>query len=358
MTPPHEETSSKDEDVKVDDADDHADADAATILKMAEKKASKECYLQAAKLLKKVVDMEESSCPSPSLLTDYHKHILDVAERAAKKRRDLLEKFEQGGWHKQSEIHGNRDTVIYYKVAADASLVSRIETPIESSLLNPLLSVLNESELYHTWMPSFKVPRLGVQVSEKLQEAGRGNQVIRVEIAMPIPFYNRECIQHAVAIDAIEDDDDDQEGCIIIVVKNLDEGPHMHGLEIPPPARRIRRVDFDAGIVIRPCPPDHAALQNSKNKYDDDGEKLLLIQVEQMMDAHVAGVPMAMINFFTRTVLGRMWGALLQVAQDVRDGKRPAHKEKIAEHRELYDWVEKRVEVMLNKIHHPDNDDS
>lgn len=171
-------------------------------------------------------------------------------------------------------------------------------------------------------------------------------QVIRVRIAMPFPFHDRECIQHAIAIDSIDQDD----SCIVITVKNLNEGKHVTGLEIPPPDKHVRRVDFDAGIIIRPCPADHPALQKSKNKYD--GERLLLIQVTQRMDAHVGGVPMSMVNFFTRTVLGRMWGSLLQVAEDVRDGKRPAHRDKIVEHRELYDWVEARVQVMLEKIHH------
>lgn len=304
------------------------------LLRKAEQAATEECYFQSARLLSRV--------SNASLLTDYHKFILDIAERGAEVRDELFQEFQEGGWHKQSEIHGHRDTCIYYKVNPNASLVVRIETPIESSLLNPLLAVFNESDLYQTWMPSFQFPRLGVQLSEKIQESGRGNQVIRVQIAMPFPFYNRECIQHAVAIDSI---DEEEGSCIAIVIKSLDEGKHFN-LEIPPPESHMRRVDFQAGIVIRPCPPDHPALRHSKNKYD--GEKLLLIQVTQMMDAHVTGVPMSLINFFTRTVLGSMWGSLLKVAEDVRDGKRPALKEKITEHRELYEWVEGRVSVLID----------
>lgn len=354
MAPPQEETSAatepettkaghpsdevKEEENKVNDADVREPNDDTELLKQALERVDVECYLEAARLLRQVADK--------SLLTDYHKHVLEVAERGEKVKQELFKEFQDGGWHKQSEIHGHRDTCIYYKVNDNASLVIRIETPIESSLLNPLLAVFNESDLYQSWMPSFRMPRLGVQVSEKMQESGRGNQVIRVRIAMPFPFYDRECIQHAVAIDSIEQ----QDGCIVITVKSLDEGKHLNGLDIPPPESHVRRVDFEAGIVIRPCPVDHPALQKSKNRYD--GEKLLLVQVTQTMDAHVAGVPMSLINFFTRTVLGSMWGSLLQVAEDVRDGKRPAFEAKLEEHRELYDWVSGRVQVMLNKIHH------
>jgi hypothetical protein len=45
-----------------------------------------------------------------------------------------------------------------------------------------------------------------------------------------------------------------------------------------------------------------------------------------------------------------MWGSLLQVAEDVRGGKRPELKERITKNRILYDWVETRVGVMLEKI--------
>lgn len=314
------------------------------LLQQAEAKATEECYLETGQLLKQVSDK--------SLLTDYHKHLLEIAERGAKVKQELFQAFDEGGWQKQGEIHGHRDTCIYYKVNDNASLVVRIETPIESSLLNPLLAVFNETDLYASWMPSFKFPRLGVSVSEKMKEFGRGHQVVRVRIAMPFPFDDRECIQHAVAIDSIEGGatQDGEDGCIVIAVKSVDEGECVNGLEIPAPDRHVRRVDFEAGIVVRPCPSDHPALQKSHNTYE--GEKLLLVQVTQRMDAHVAGVPMSMINFFTRVVLGRMWGSLLQVAEDVRDGKRPAFAAALEEHQELYSWVSGRVDVMLNKIHH------
>ena len=45
-----------------------------------------------------------------------------------------------------------------------------------------------------------------------------------------------------------------------------------------------------------------------------------------------------------------MWLTLLQVAEDVRDGKRPAHKEAIDAKRDLYDWVEERAGVMIKNL--------
>ena len=59
-------------------------------------------------------------------------------------------------WIKMGESHdGHRDTVSYYQLSEDLQLKCRLETPIESSLLVPLLSVLIETDLFTTWLPSW-----------------------------------------------------------------------------------------------------------------------------------------------------------------------------------------------------------
>jgi hypothetical protein len=145
-------------------------------------------------------------------------------------------------------------------------------------------------------------------------------------------------------------EDIDEKECIIVKVKTVDRwtdpGRHDGDPVIPAePDKGVVRIDFSAGFVIRKCPSDHELLKDSKRKYNDP----LLICVEQQMDAHVGLVPMSLVNFFTRTVLGKMWSTLLDVAEDVRCGKRAEHKEAIAKNRELYDWVEARVQGMQRK---------
>jgi hypothetical protein len=193
-------------------------------------------------------------------------------------------------------------------------------------------------------MPRWKVPRLGISKSDKLRETGRGNQVIRVGIDMPFPFRNRECVQHAVAIDSIGEDQ-----TIVVKVDSLDEGTYDGGLEIGPAPKGTTRVDFHAGILFRSYPDNHPLMEKSKHDYPA-GERLILLSVSQSMDAHVAGVPMSIINFFTRTVLGGMWGSLMKVAEEVRDGQRPLHQQAIQDKQELYGWLKDRVEVMLSNM--------
>lgn len=250
---------------------------------------------------------------------------------------------ETQGWTKQGESHGNYDTMIYYKIDQNHTITCRVETPIISSLLVPLLAVFNETELYHTWMPRWKVPKLAVSESNRLKELGRGHQIVQVRVDMPFPFANRECIQHAFAVDSIDEDN-----AIILKINSMDTGKHFD-IEIPEVDKGYCRIDFDAGFLFRPCPSDHPALKNPKRCYPAD-EKLLLISLMQQVDAHVAGVPLKLVNFFTRTVIGQQWRALLQIAEDVKAGKRLLHKEAIDAKQELYGWVEGRVQVMIDNI--------
>ncbi len=75
-----------------------------------------------------------------------------------------------------------------------------------------------------------------------------------------------------------------------------------------------------------------------------------MISMKSFADAQLQGLPMVLINFVTRIVIGRVWASLLQVAEDFRDGQRPQLIEAIAGKRELYDWEENRIDVMIEKV--------
>ena len=308
------------------------------LIRQADENFAIERYFKAASLLKSVSDQ--------SLLTPQHHRILEIAEDGEKFKHTLmLDHPEKEGWKKQTEKHGHRDVLIYYKVDPETNhIVCRIDSPIESSLMNPLISVFNESELYRTWMPRYTFPlKLGMSESNKLKEMGRGHQIVQVKIDMPFPFANRECIQHACAIDSIEEDK-----TILVTIHSKDTGNHFE-MNIDPVEKGYARVDFAAGLIFRSCPPDHPALAKSKHKYPAD-EELILVSIEESIDAHVAGVPMNLINFFTRTVLGAQWVSVLKVAEEIRDGKRKEHLEAIQKKEELYSWVNERVKIMFEGI--------
>ena len=312
------------------------------LIKQAEEMQSNERLFVAAKLLRRVQNQ--------SLLTDKHHGMIRWADAAEIGMKNLQKSPEEEEyWKKQSESHGHRDFLVYYHVTHDHQLTCRIDSAIESSLLIPILSVFNESELYKTWMPSWEKPiKLGIDDTKKLKESGRGNQIIQVTVNMAWPFATRETIQHAMAIDSI-----DEEGLLVVHVmsETADDDP-----AIPEPLPGVVRIDFDCTILIGGCRDDHPCLAKSKHKYPQD-EELILISLSSCVDPHVMGVPVKLINLVTRTAFGRMWSAMLQVAEDVRDGKRPQYQDAIASKRELYDFVENRIQLMFEKVNQQKTDD-
>ena len=311
--------------------------DDATLLRRAEEFYSEERLLKAAKLLKQVKD--------ESLFTYRHKMILRWSELVEDGIQKMLQDPEQDGspWKKQKEQHGHRDFLIFYQVTNENKLIARIDCAFETSLLVPLLSVFNESDLYASWMPSWQKPiKLGVTKSEKLKEQGRGNQIIYVKTALTWPLADRDLTMQVMAVDAIEDD----HGCIAIqgLSQTSDDDP-----VIPEATTKAVQLDFSNFMLIRACPSDHPCVTRSKI-HGKDHEPLILLSMSLEVDPHIGVVPQSLQNFVTRTVLGRMWLTLLHVAEDVRDGKRPMHKEAIDAKRDLYDWIEERTGVMIKNL--------
>jgi len=346
------------------DSDDSADHE--SIIAAAEALVTEEQLLAAARLL-------ETLDSKSSLLKESHRDTLKSAAAFQAAIADLLGQplldqpdsdaaaaptnnnnntktyNDNDCWKKQGESHGEFDTAIYYKVDDAARLTCRIDTPIPSSLLVPLLSVLNEVDLYQHWLPSWNMPSMGVTRCEQLAQDGRANQTLAVNFSLPWPYSARQAVIRAVAVDDI-----DANGWIAVRMQTMETG----GV-VPPAEKNGERVDFSGAFLFRACPANNVPLlvhqeqqqqQPFKQKHDNSNdEPLVLVSFQMFCDAHLAGVPMYLVNFVTRTVIGHMWAMLLQVAQDVHVGKRPHHKQLIDDKPEFYQWVEDRVQVMLDQ---------
>lgn len=296
-----------------------------------------ERLLDAARLLRQIEDK--------SLLTEFHNKLLTNASVVEEAVADLLSEPDEH-WIKQGETSGTYPTSIYYKLEDGARMHCRLETPLPSSLLVPLLSVLNESELYRTWIPSWTYPvQMGVRESKQLLNDTRGHQIIQVHCDVPWPMYPREALFDVIAVDDIENS-----GTIIAKMQSLTEESQdillSDDFVVPPPDPSMDRMEFDGAVLFRPCPKDHPNFANASEKFTED---LVLLQFLVFFDAHMM-VPQSVINFVTRTAIGMVWNMLLRVAEQVRDGTRIEHKEVIEQKAEFYKWMEDRCRCMLQKM--------
>lgn len=309
-----------------------------------------EKLFEAARLLRQI----DSESP---LLTDFHRKLQRNALVCEKAVAELLTSPSndanngEEAWKKQGETNGSYPTTIYYKVESGARMTCRMETPVPSSLLVPLLSVLNESELYHTWIPSWTRPvRLGVSESKQLLHDTRGHQIIQVECDVPWPMASREVLMDVIAIDDI-----DKNGYIVAKMQSLtteeSQKNQISNFQIPEVAAGVERIDFDGTVLFRSCPVDHPNYEKAKENFNGD---LILLQFIVSFDAHMT-VPQSVINFITRTVIGHIWNMLLHVAEQVRDGTRKEHKEVIERNADFYQWVEDRSQFMLLQMEEKKN---
>jgi hypothetical protein len=341
--------------------DDDDDDDDDELIRRAQDFLQEEQLLAAARLLRRVSD--------PSKLTPAHRGALHNAKACQAAVDDLLGQVDHTSgqdWKKQGESHGSYSTTIYYKVdpSAGARLTTRIETPIPFSLLVPLLSVLNESDLYGSWIPSWKRPKLRLRKCKQLINDSRGHQIIQIQGEVQF-FTPREILMDVIAVDDI-----DEQGFIIAKMRTLETDTPTEdlpeGFSLPEMDDDVERIEFDGAFLFRACPKDHPSYSEARKNTEED---LILLQFTMFFDAHMTMVPKKFINFITRTVIGMVWKKLLKAAEQVRDGTLSEHKKVIEGKSDLYDWVRERAAFMLkenipaavskNKIernHHPEKE--
>eukprot|EP00979_Chaetoceros_neogracilis_P002635 scaffold435_cov275-Chaetoceros_neogracile.AAC.87 len=276
----------------------------------------------------------------PDILEEKHHAMRRRAEEAEKLVKDMKAKPEGGSWVDQGISRGKFPTRILYRLEEGENKVelrARCETPIKKDLLESLFCVLNETELYKTWLPSFNVPRFKITECRKLKQIGRVSQILIVVMELPWPMATREVVISAAAFDDIEEN-----GHIGIKMKNIESKDDE---TVPEATSKTVRVDMDGGFLFEACPKDHPALQYVNKEEDDEH---MLVTFTALINPNMKVLPQSFLNFIVKTALGTCWKILLQIAQDVKDGKKPDHTSAMARKRdELYDYIKERVEAML-----------
>jgi len=183
-------------------------------------------------------------------------------------------------------------------------------------------------------------------------------------VEVPWPLKTRELVLFATAFDDVDTSGD------IGIILTSNETEAGENIKIPPVGGDHVRIDFNGGLLFRKLPKDHLAalalekrvarsettmknshsgnLPQSIDEGDQQSDEKVLVTCSFRVDPRVRYIPQPLINFAVRTAIGTLWNMLLKVAEDVRDGKRPAHSDAIGKKREsLYDWAERRVNVMI-----------
>ena len=223
------------------------------IILLAHERYKNSKILEAYRLLQTVKDK--------SLLTGAkEQEICNVAIECQNAISDLIEEPDHTApgsvWKKQGESHGEYDTTIFYKVE-NKHLTCRLVTPIQSKLLIPLISVLNESNLYSDWIPSWTIPfTMGIRTSNQHAKIGALDQIVHLVASVPWPFLPREVYIQTMVIDEI--DEHNYFAVRLFTVYESDESTSStidsdgNPVTIPAPSSTTQRFDFSGVLLFRP----------------------------------------------------------------------------------------------------------
>jgi len=318
--------------------------------------------LQSARLLRKICDSlvlsseeeEEGEEEEEEELKDTKekekeklvKYVLEKAKQSESFIEMLREDAEKdSSWETQKSFSfGGRDqTKIYYKTMEnDTKLILRVDQAIKREMLVPVLATLNESQLYASWLPSWTMPKLKFSRTEKLDQRGRCSQLLLVTVECPWPFSTRE-----VVLDALAFDDIDESGVVAVLLNSCDCEDDERVPAIDHKFGQCTRVDFHGGFLFRAIPSEGEAWKKAREKHEDE----MIVSFIFNIDPKISYVPVSVIQFITRTVIGTLWGMFMKIASKVKNGEMKEHAEAIQSKRlVLYDWVDERVKSMFARI--------
>ena len=314
--------------------------------------------LQSARLLRKICDSLVSSSSEEEedkeALKDTKekekeklvKYVLEKAKQSESFIEMLREDAEKdSSWETQKSFSfGGRDqTKIYYKTTEnDTKLILRVDQAIKREMLVPVLATLNESQLYASWLPSWTMPKLKFSRTEKLDQRGRCSQLLLVTVECPWPFSTRE-----VVLDALAFDDIDESGVVAVLLNSCDCEDDERVPAIDHKFGQCTRVDFHGGFLFRAIPSEGEAWKKAREKHEDE----MIVSFIFNIDPKISYVPVSIIQFITRTVIGTLWGMFMKIASKVKNGEMKEHAEAIQSKRlVLYDWVDERVKSMFARI--------
>jgi hypothetical protein len=309
-------------------------------LNKAEHLFKEEKLLEAARILKKLL------LDPQVVLEERHHSILRKAEEGEEMLRSL--KADVKSWKDLGVQSGKFPTQILYEIDKTSTnktlLRVRCETPVQKDLIMPLLSVIHESQHYHSWIPRWSVPRFQMRFCRKLKEVGRLSQIFHFVNESPWPMKPIEIIMSYTAIDDIE-----AAGDLAIKMVSVTSADNYDDC-VPEPDKKCNSIGFDGGILIQKCPknaPVMEKVRNSNPNAGDDTEGMILVRYASVLEFKSKFIPQWFLSFLIKVALGTSWKVLFGIALDVKNGKRPEHSKVIKEKREAYDYIESRVDALM-----------
>ena len=153
-----------------------------------------------------------------SRLTESDRVIAAIRHDADTVRKIIADANDDSGWsvQRRGDAHADDIRVLYTHTSGSPLLTLRISGEVDAPLLGPL-AVMNEVDLYETWIPilNFGVGKVGLRSAHTIEQITTVSKVVFLDLICPWPFDHRELVLVGRGIDLLE-----EKGTIIVALKS------------------------------------------------------------------------------------------------------------------------------------------
>eukprot|EP00915_Cephaloidophora_sp_WS-2016_P002688 GHVH01003637.1.p1 GENE.GHVH01003637.1~~GHVH01003637.1.p1 ORF type:complete len:571 (+),score=88.18 GHVH01003637.1:84-1796(+) len=164
---------------------------------------------------------------------------------------------------------------VWYRVY-DGGVDFRVEGIVPTSI-HDIISITSEVEMAKLWMPSIKVPKMGLGEAKCIKRTGRFTKVSLYQVDLPYPLSNVE-----VVVQGSLSDDLERNNILTVVMSSFDENAspaekETWPIKVPPVAKGHQRVQFGGGCVFEPMGKERVSMKTvwTVKMEDRPNERLL-----------------------------------------------------------------------------------
>jgi hypothetical protein len=217
------------------------------------------------------------------------------------------------GWVVDSS--SSKNVKVSYRMIPGRPTVSiRIEGIMKAPILN-ILSLVYETDLFHTWVPLCKR-------SEQIAKVSRTKQIIRNCYGVPIPFINnRECQVYGYGVNALL-----TEYKQIMAVGRSVYGDAYKGFDLRQPFKGHTRAHVEiVGAALRPKPNGEVEFKFVSN-----------------FDPKIKAMPYKLLNWFSRKFSKTLFKKVEKKARNLKGTEFERRMQDPAK-RDFYDFIQETL---------------
>jgi hypothetical protein len=211
------------------------------------------------------------------------------------------------------------DVRVLYKKIENSKCYSLITEGIIKAPLFNFISIIYETDLYHTWLPY-------CQRSSTIANLSKTRKIIFQEYDLPLLSTRHACL-YAYGANLLQ-----SKGAIVIVSKSCDQDKQFKGFDLPQDLSSKKAIVNIMGYIVKPLTANEIHVTFICN-----------------FDPVLKAFTYKILNYFAKKFSRGIFRKLAKLAQNF-EGSRYEELLKAPENREFFDYLNQSLEEYLNSV--------